>query len=426
MEPRPWQGGSDQQNTLLLPSNVLTIDLATHPTESWAAVGAVVWSGNDDPERGFVSVYHPQTRRWSPAHQVDVGPSQLGRYARRIAVGITGDRQVHAVWGMSDPDFSDNDPPAGIWASSSSDFGASWSPPQRVATDCRQVNGLATSTAGDLVVMLVCNDGPDANTLAMVARRPDGAWLPPDRLGIPVWYFTNGDVVTVGSGTDARTVGIAFAERGGAPVAYLVTRRLTGSDAWEVSTLPAAPAGGSAVGRRMWHVRGLTFTRPGGAEGIVFTWADAEQSGAYAITSLDGGRTWGPVETIVPGSGQPDQLLFVTPAYDPAADRLVAVWACCGNAQFGVTDSTHFGSWSVPGSGRWSPDAIASHRIPLILGSRSAYETVSSQPRNSRFSWVAWVEQRQRVEIRSLDLNQVIPIDQYPQPTASTVSGGRQ
>lgn len=40
MEPRPWQGGSDQQNTLFLPSTILTIDLATHPTESWAAEGS--------------------------------------------------------------------------------------------------------------------------------------------------------------------------------------------------------------------------------------------------------------------------------------------------------------------------------------------------------------------------------------------------
>ncbi len=105
----------------------------------------MVWSGNRDSERAFVSVYHPQCRVWSPAHQVDSGPAQLGRYSRTVAVAISGDRTVHALWGMSDPDFRDNDPPSGIWAGSSTDFGTSWSLPQRTASDCRRVNDRAAT-----------------------------------------------------------------------------------------------------------------------------------------------------------------------------------------------------------------------------------------------------------------------------------------
>lgn len=382
MEPRPWQGGSDQQTTLFLPSNVLTIDLATHPTESWAAVGAVVWSGHRDPERAFVSVYHPQSRVWSPTHQVDIGPAQLGRYSRTVAVAISGDRTVHAVWGMSDPDFRDNDPPSGIWAGSSANFGTSWSPPQRIASDCRRVNDLAATLDGALVAQLVCNDGPDRSVPAMVVRRPDGTWLLPERLPIPAWYFSEGSLVIVGEGDDARAVGILFAGQGGLPMAYLISKRLAGTGPWHVEVHPLAAPGG-ALGERMWHVRGLVFERPSGdpqaAPGIIFTWADAEAGGAYALTSLDGGQTWGEVERIAAPQTAGEQIAFVAPAYDPAADRLVAVWTCCAFALFATPETTHYASWSVPGSGVWRPGADAA-RVPT----RRACRWSSGRARPSR------------------------------------------
>lgn len=281
---------------------MLTIDLATHLTESWAAVGAVVWSGNRDPERAFVSVYHPQSRVWSPAHQVDIGPAQLGRYSRTVAVAISGDRTVHAVRGMSDPDFRDNDPPSGIWAGSSTDFGTTWSPPQRIASDCRRVNDLAVTLDGTLVAQLICNDGPDRSVPAMVVRWPDGAW-----------------------------------------------------------------------------------------------------------------RSWGPVERIATPQRAGEQIAFVAPAYDPAADRLVAVWTCCAFVLFATPETTHYASWSVPGSGVWQPGVDAT-RVPLVFGARSAFETVSAQARNSRSGWIAWIERQQRVELRSFTLNQIVPVDQYQLP----------
>jgi hypothetical protein len=414
-EPWVWQGGSDQQTTLFLPSNVLTIDLAAHPTENWAAVGAVVWSGNSDPERAFVSVLHPHSRRWSPAHQVDLGPAQLGRYSRTIATAITGDRVVHAVWGMSDPDFTDNDPPSGIWTSQSVDFGGTWSPPQRIATDCRTVNDLAATTAGSLVALLVCHDGPDRSVPTLVVRSPDGVWQPPERLDVPVWPFSDGAIVITGEGEAARAVGLLFAGEGGVARAYLVSKELTSADPWLVQTRTLA-TGGSTFGERMWHVRGLSFERPQSAmdapPAIVFTWSDAEAGGAYAMTSLDGGATWGAIETIALPQSRNEQIAFVTPAYDPAADRLVAVWTCCDLAQFAMPATTHYGAWSAPDSGIWLPEQDAP-RVPLVLGSRSAFETVTAQARNSRMTWIAWVERQQQVVIRSLDLNQVIPIDAY-------------
>jgi hypothetical protein len=142
---------------------VLALDLAVHPTEGWPAVGAVVWSGTSDPERVMVSVYNPVARRWSIARQVDLGPSQIGRYSRTVAMAVSSDREVHAVWGLSDPDFADGDPPMGVWASSSADFGERWSEPIRVTEGCRRV-------------ISFCPDGRDesrdvASAVPMARRR---------------------------------------------------------------------------------------------------------------------------------------------------------------------------------------------------------------------------------------------------------------
>lgn len=424
MEPRPWQAGSDMQETLKLPGFVLNLDIATHPTENWPVVGTAVWSGNDDPDRIFVNVYHPRTHTWSPARQVDIGDSQVGRYTRTVAVGVTGDGAVHAVWGMSDPDFRDNNPPAGVWASTSTDYGTNWSAPQRIADDCRRANDIATTVDGFLVVMLICHDGPRATQPAMVLRRPDGIWLAPERLPIPTWYFSEGSVVIVGAGADARAVGLLFAG-GSAPTGFLIERRLAGDEPWSIRRL-AIDAPGLTPGLRMWHVRGLAYTRPESAiQAITFTWTDADARNAvYALTSHDGGRSWGPVEVVVSREVNGSEIAFAAPAYDPAADRLAVAWTCCGADPGAEQNSTHFARWSEPGSGRWRSPAPRQDdlMVPLILGARAAHATVSAQAANSRSVWLAWVEQQQTVEVRSLELNQVIPVSEYP--PATIVPGG--
>jgi hypothetical protein len=35
----------------------------------------------------------------------------------------------------------------------------------------------------------------------------------------------------------------------------------------------------------------------------------------------------------------------------------------------------------------------------------------------SRWTWVAWVEGANAITVRSVDLNKIIPIAQYPTPT---------
>ena len=55
-------------------------------------------------------------------------------------------------------------------------------------------------------------------------------------------------------------------------------------------------------------------------------------------------------------------------------------------------------------------------------GSRQAAMTVSAQAANGRVTWVAWVEQDKRVEVRSLNLNQLVPIGEYPTPLPPTAT----
>ncbi len=264
---RPWQTGSGQATTLLLPDAVLALDMAVHPTAGWPAVAAVVWSGTGDPERVMVSVYNPRAARWSIARQVDLGPARIGRYTRTVRVAISGAGRVTAVWGMSDPDFADNDPPLAVWASDSDDVGETWSAPTRVAVGCRRVN----------------------------------------------------DAVSVG---------------------YLLRRLLRGDAPATITRIPLAAPADWAMGSRMWDLRGLAFTRPAGP-GVSFTWTDADGSGgAYALTSLDGGTSWGALERIA-APFTAGGIFSVAPAYDPVADRLVAVWTCCAGGVLQAPPATH-------------------------------------------------------------------------------------
>jgi len=86
---------------------------------------------------------------------------------------------------------------------------------------------------------------------------------------------------------------------------------------------------------------------------------------------------FGPVAPIVlddtaAGTGAQAPAVFAAPAYDPIADRLVAIWSCCQDALYGGVASTHYASWSVPGITNWTP-LLGSVRIPTIIGSRSAH-----------------------------------------------------
>jgi hypothetical protein len=405
-------GSSGQKNTLQLPEVVLTVDISTHPTEGWAAVAAAVWSGNDNPERAYVSVLNPQTRTWTPAHQVDIGPSSLGRYTRTVQVAITGDGVVHAVWGMSDPDFTDNNPPGGVWTAESHDYGMSWSAPQRIGDDCRKVNDVAATLDSWLVIGLVCNDGPDAVQPAIATRSPVGVWSFEWLPGV-VWYFSDGAVAIADDGAAQRaTVAFLSGPNGQVdppPRLLLFSTVLGSGEPWQLTSRDIDIAG-VEEGGRTWHSRALVY-RPTGAasDSVTLIFSDASRWNGYALTSQDAGRSWLAPELVVAPDAGSEQVAFAAPTYDATSNRLAALYTCCVEGGWSNAEpSTHYLRWTTPGSGEWR-DATPGQRVPLILGARAAGQTVTAQARNARTTWVAWIEGGNAVEVRSFDLATVLP-----------------
>ncbi len=121
-----------------------------------------------------------------------------------------------------------------------------------------------------------------------------------------------------------------------------------------------------------------------------------------------------------PDDPPPDHR-WSAPAYDVRADRVIILlvrrdlddvpWP--GNG-------THYAFWSVPGSGTWTPRQgpdVYGQVIPLISGATSASYTDTAQMGNASFVWLAWINRWQQLQVRSLDLNLIVPADQYPVTT---------
>ncbi len=428
------QGGSDMQTTLQLPGHTYRLKIAVHPTEGWPVVGIMQrFSESADPIQSFVRVFNPRSNKWGTAQQVDIGESSNGqdRFGSTV-VGITGDSAVHVVYGASDMDFEDGDPPAYLWTRTSTDYGATWSAPRRIARDCWVADDMATTAQGWIVVAANCyiprGSGEVTPQPAMLIRRPDGTWLEPQRIAMPNWYGAEGAVVIVGDGDQARAIALRFGNLGAANgKAYLISKRLVDAGNWQVAQRDITVPYGD-TGERDWHASGLVFPQlhsdGSSTDAVIFTWTGASTTGAYAITSLDGGQSWGRIEPIVYDGGDPSHgamhVIWIAPAYDPAASRLIAIWTCCADANFTPGASTHYASWSVPGSGIWSPGQLpgrAGPRIPVVLGSRSAWNSVAAHSINARSVWVAWVEQGNQINVRTLNLNQIIPAGAYPLST---------
>jgi hypothetical protein len=314
-----------------------------------------------------------------------------------VATGITGDGTVLAAWGGGASDDG------GVWVRSSADRGASWSAPRRIASSCSAVLSLATTAEGWVVVLASgfrrVGETADPRT-TLVVRTPDGAWRAPQTLDLPGIF---GSIVISGDGAAARAVALIGVkdERS----ATLLTQPLAAGGAWRMERRTIAlPSDGTAD--FFWHMRGTTFARQqtaGAAQaGVVFSWTRRDHGEIFAIESLDGGQSWGPIEQVRRQTSD-DIVLAAAPAYDPAHDRLVVLYTCCAD-QRETTASVHYAAWSAPGSGAWTLG-----RAPLLLHDRAVDQTVVAQAANSRQLWLAWVEEGQRVEVRRWDLDKILP-----------------
>lgn len=432
MEPRRWVSGSDRLMTMHLPGSVYALDLAVHPTEGWPVVGVTQRSWGM-PIQAFVRIYDPRTQDWGAARQVDVGMASNGtdRFGS-IAVAVSGDRTVYAAWGASDraqDSAGDTTATPDIWVSASLDYGSTWSPPRSIAQGCWTVQDMAADTDGNLVVLASCYAG-DSSRATLVVKPAGDDWQPAERLPVT---GSSGSAVIAGEGSDARiialTTGFKESERGRL---NLLSRPVTG-DTWQIRSLafdlPPDSALDDPRSGAAWHIRSLMFpsTNSAGAlsAGIAFTWATSDRSMLFALLSLDGGQSWSPIEPILVRRGSPDRvghLDFVAPAYDPVAGRLVTFWTCCGAAQWRPEASSHYASWSQPGSAVWQawPNVLA-------LGAIQAHDTATAQATGSRMVWLGWIEASQQVTVRSVDLNAIIPAEDYPTTTpqpSATAAGG--
>jgi len=420
-EPSLLQGGSDLQTVFQLPGHTYTLALATHPTEGWAALAITQrFDESAQPLQSFIRVWNPQTRQWGVAQQIDVGAASNGqdRFGSTV-LGITGDHTVHAVFGASD---ATGGQPARLWATQSDDYGATWRTPQPIAEDCWVADAMATSASGWVVVTANCfAPGTDHAIPAIIVRQPNGIWQPPARMDIPSWYGAEGTVVIVGDGDAAQAVALRFGALGHQNAKlYLLQKPLADADGWTITERTiTVPAGDT--GERPYHPQGVVFGLPNGQTGITFTWVGAATTGAYSLTSLDGGRTWGATLPIAYRGHDPNDdgvfLQWAAPAYDPAAQRLITLWTCCADANFAQGASTHYASVATLG-GAWPPTGLPGS-VPVVTGARSAWRSVTAQAQNSRVTWLAWVEAGNQVMARTVNLNQLVPVGDYRPPTAT-------
>ena len=424
--------GNDLVTALELPF-LHHVDVAVHPSAGWAAV-ASVWTddyhGSDGgpSRRIFVRVFSPVANTWSPARQVNPPPTEDGNgLYGGVALGITGDGTVHAVWGGA---FTAGKP---VWYTQSRDYGTTWSTPQQIGAGCYSVANMATTLDGQLVVLALCTPATAfAVRPGLIVRRADGTWLPQEDIAVDGRW---GSVVVLGDGPDARAIALLTSANGS--VGHLLQKRLGAAGAWQVRRITLAPPAGLYPASATYYLhRGMTFRRPNGSDGILFTWSVYGGNAVHALQSLDGGQSWGSVETIAayratPGAGAaapPPDHRWSAPAYDARADRVIVLLV--RTDQDGVVpwpgNGTHHAFWSVPGSGVWTPrqgPAVYEQAIPLVSGATSASYTDAGQMANGSFLWLAWVNRWQQLQVRSLDLDLIIPPEQYPQQDPAIGAG---
>jgi hypothetical protein len=414
-------GGSPLLTLLDMPS-LDHVALAVHPAEGWAAV-ASDWPDDQNGSDGgpshriFVRVFNPHAHAWGIAQQVNPPPAEDGNgLAAGVALAITGDGTVHVVWGGA---FTSGNP---VWYAQSRDDGTTWSAPVTIGHDCSSVARMAATLDGQLVVLGLCTSPSGRGRIhpGFIVRRADGTWLPQDDVDVD---GRSGSLVVLGDGPDARAVALVAGASSGN--GFIIQKRLADPGPWQVQSKDLAPPSGlyaDTASSYLFH--GTAFRRPNGTDGIVFTWSVYGGNAVHALESLDGGQSWGPVETVAAypsqesGDPPPDHRWSV-PAYDARSDRLIIILVRRDLQITWPGNGTHYAFWSVPGSGVWRPRHIPGAYdpvIPLISGASSASDTDTAQAANGSYLWLAWIESYRQLKVRSIDLDLIVPPDQYPTP----------
>ncbi len=410
---------SEMQTIMQLPDAILSVDMAVNPVTGdpvVAAIAAPLTSAG--LPHAFVRAYNGRTKTWGTVQNVDVKPAEIAHHRfRTVAITVSGDGAITVVWGATAY------PAMGLWASISRDNGETWGEPQHLTDNAFGVLDVASTLDGQIAVLALRRE---PTTPIVITRNSDGVWSQPDPIPVSsTWYGSSGSIVVTGTGDVVRVVALTTGFKEAPGYVFLAARSLNGTDAWRVGTRQVdTPQSEGLVG----NVRGLaaTISTPeGGSQSrVAFTFALRSAPDAYAVVSNDGGTSWSDITKITRASDPTSDVApFSALAFDPAAQRLVALWTCCEDARWGSKPSTHYGAWSVPGSDDWQPH----EQVPVITGAVAAADTVVAQASNTRFAWLAWVENGNTVAARAIDLNHIIATDQYSTATpAPTLVIGEQ
>lgn len=410
----------DGETIMRLPNALLVLDLAVHPVQNWPVVAAIdIPVVNRDHARVFVRAYEPRGGGWGDAQTVDTPGTHPGGRFRSVALGVTGDGTLHAVWGVTDyPDLA-------MFASESKDGGKHWSNPVRLGGGLFAVLDVATTLDNEVFVLALQRDPELAPVI--FHQGSDGRWRGRETLPLRhVWYASGGALVVAGDGlpgAEPHLVAMLTGDEAESGIVYTLRRPLRGGS-WSVGS---RAVDGVEGGRLPGTARGLAYSWRQGqtvSPAVSFTFTMRDRPNVFALTSLDGGVNWGEVESVV-RSGQAGQgnngasILSAAPAYDPAAQSLAAVWTCCKDGLWGNAEVTHYASWRPLLSPVWRPDLrpeTFEQRVALVSGSSAAGRTAIDQAANSRVVWMAWVEDGQEVRVRTLPLDRLLPGGAYPTP----------
>lgn len=411
----------DETTVMHLPNAVLALDVAVHPTENWPVVAAIdIPVLNHGPAHVFVRANDPRHGGWGTAQTVDTGDSHPGRLFRSVAVGVTGDGTIYVVWGVTD--F----PALALYVSSSTDGGETWSAPLRLGGGLFGVLDVATTLDGQVVVLAMQRDPELAPVLFQ--RGSDGTWGAREALPLrSVWYASGGALAIVGDGMpgEPALVALVTGPESQAGTVYLLRRPLSGGR-WSIGSRQVT---GATSGVLPGAVQAVTYSwHPADGQlqpAVTFAFTMRDTANVFALTSLDGGQTWGEVEPAVHSGQSSDgasstSILSAAPAYDPVAQQLVLVWTCCVDGRWGETAATHYLSRSAVGSGRWLPELEPERfalRQPLVSHAQAVGLSAMAQAANTRVAWLTWIEDGHQVRVRTLALDRVIPYRDYPGAT---------
>jgi hypothetical protein len=379
-----------------LAERIHQVSITAHPTQVWAAVGIVHrYQLTDEPLAAYVRGQDAESGLWNEPVQLDTGATRMGYRTGGVALAVPSDGTLLAFWGGSASD-------GGLWLQQSRDQGQTWQPRERIAGPVSAVLGAATSSDGWVAVLATgyrrqSNGTADLLT-TVVLREPSGRWLPAQSFPMPAYF---GAIVLSGSGSATRVTALIGTKQTNSIL--LLNRQVTGSEAWRQQTITQANSGVTDPQAYYRQMQGLSFettTATGEMQTeAAFVWTRRDAAEVFVVRSQNGGQQWSQIERVVQRTGLIENAALV---YDPLGRRLAVVYACCGAA--GKREpAAHYVAWSS-NIGEWHTE-----KAPLVLGERSADHTVLAQNQGSQQIWLAWIEEGQRVEIRQLDLGNLLP-----------------